>query len=324
MSVARTTSGKTDQCETVPDIGAAATPVEADGNFAGVDDPISWPQRPACADELSLSFLREHLVFPLADTAAGLAVAMADVEDTYAVRAVALATQRKVLVCSAAVDEIERAIERWARECRPQDEPIGERNIKVAVRDDVEHLKDLALDTPVVQFVNDLLQDAIYGRVTDIHLEPFDGHLAIRVRVDGMLRDIAKPPGSIARAIVSRLKILSGLDISERRLPQDGRTRLRVAGRQIDMRVATIPTIHGEAMAIRLLDNVRRTLDFNLLGFSSRDAALLEQQLSLPHGMILVTGPTGSGKTTSLATGLSKLNDRSRKILTIEDPIEYE
>jgi len=190
--------------------------------------------------------------------------------------------------------------------------------------DDVQHLKDLALGTPVVHFVNKMFQDAIRSGATDIHIEPFDGHLKLRLRNDGVLRETRAPTPGMGKAIVSRVKILAGLNIAERRLPQDGRTRIRIDGRQHDMRVATIPTIHGEAVAIRLLDNARRALDLKRLGFNERDRDRLGRQIASPHGMIVVTGPTGSGKTTTLATLLSRLNEQERKILTIEDPIEYE
>jgi general secretion pathway protein E len=169
-----------------------------------------------------------------------------------------------------------------------------------------------------------MIQDAVHARATDIHIEPFDGRLAVRMRIDGMLHDIEAPPIAMAKAVVSRVKILSALNIAERRLPQDGRARIRVGERRLDLRVATMPTIHGEAVAIRVLDNVRRTLDFDKLGFSARDAGVIRRHLDAPYGLILVTGPTGSGKTTTLATALALLNRGHRKILTIEDPIEYE
>jgi general secretion pathway protein E len=169
-----------------------------------------------------------------------------------------------------------------------------------------------------------MIQDAIHARATDIHVEPFDGRVAVRVRVDGMLREVASPPAQMAKAIISRIKILSGLNIAERRLPQDGRARIRVNERRLDLRIATMPTIYGEAVAIRLLDNVRRVLDFSKLGFRARDEEVIRKHLNAPYGLMLVTGPTGSGKTTTLATSMSLLNQAHRKILTIEDPIEYE
>jgi general secretion pathway protein E len=190
--------------------------------------------------------------------------------------------------------------------------------------DDVAQLKDLALGAPVVRVVNQLLVDAMQLRATDVHIEPGRSRLVIRYRIDGIMREMRSPPADMARAIVSRLKLLAGLDIAERRLPQDGRSRLRIDGREIDLRVATVPTINGEAMAIRLLENARHSLDLDQLGFGAPDIDVLRRHLAAPHGLMLVTGPTGSGKTTTLATALTILNEPTRKILTVEDPIEYQ
>lgn len=291
-------------------------------------DRSALPAVPPFADKLSVAFLRENRAYPFKEADDGLHVAMADVGDTYAIQAIRFATGRTILAAPAQPEDIDAAIANWIR--NQTSGSAGDANFRQIVNDDdlagedLEHLKDIALQTPVVQLVTDLLQDAIYARATDIHIEPFDRHLSIRMRVDGMLRDVSPPPASMARAIVSRLKIISGLDIAERRLPQDGRSRIRIGGRQTDLRVATMPTIHGEAMAIRLLDNVRRSLELENLGFSAESCAILREQLAAPYGMILVTGPTGSGKTTTLATAISILNDKHRKILTVEDPIEYE
>ena len=291
-------------------------------------DRTALPEHPVGGENLSVAFLREHRAYPFADSSEGLMVAMADTGDLYAIRAISLATGRSVLAHRAEPEDVDAAIDRWARRVESNAvEPATaepDRAEDDLAGDDIELLKDMALDTPVIQLVNDLLQDAIYSRATDIHVEPFGRKLTIRTRVDGVLRTVDSPPLDLARSIVSRLKILAGLDIAERRLPQDGRTRVRVGGRQIDLRIATMPTIHGEAMAIRILDNVRRTLDLAALGFSDGQRDTLARQLASPHGMILVTGPTGSGKTTTLATALTMLNNGQRKILTIEDPIEYE
>ncbi len=291
-------------------------------------DRSALPAIPPFADQLSVAFLRENRAYPFKDTNNGLHVAMSDVGDAYAIQAIRFATGRPVIAAPAQPEDIDAAIANWIR--NKTSGSGAEANERQVIDDDdlagedIEHLKDIALQTPVVQLVTDLLQDAIYARATDIHIEPFDRHLSIRMRVDGMLREVPPPPANMARAIVSRLKIISGLDIAERRLPQDGRSRIRIGGRQTDLRVATMPTIHGEAMAIRLLDNARRSLELEKLGFPAESCAILREQLAAPYGMILVTGPTGSGKTTTLATAISILNDKHRKILTVEDPIEYE
>lgn len=301
--------------------------VEAISTFYQVEKVATtteWPSTPATGNSISLTFLRAHGIFPMSETDNAIVLAMSDPGDTYARKAVELATGKSTIAKVASAEEIEAALERCARhmeETRDDDITVVS---DADVDDDVQHLRDIALGTPVVRLVNKLFQDAIHSRATDIHIEPFDGHLEIRFRTDGVLRELRPPPVHMGRAIVSRIKILASLNIAERRLPQDGRVRIRVDGRQIDMRVATIPTIHGEAVAIRLLDNVRRKLDLDLLGFNTRDRENLVEQIASPHGMIVVTGPTGSGKTTTLATLLSRLNDRKRKILTIEDPIEYD
>lgn len=292
-----------------------------------------WPAEPIHNDMLSLPFMRTHRVFPLNRTSEGLTLAMEDPTDAYALHAVKLAFDCPVLPRVAITEDIELAIQRWNRATELEDERAGtagsdtsvnENSADAETDDEVANLRDIALETPVVQLVNELLQNAVYARATDIHIEPFDGQLKIRLRIDGILRDQPSPPGALRRALVSRLKILSGLDIAERRLPQDGRTRIRIGERQLDLRVATMPTIYGEAMAIRILENVRRNLNFGKLGFSRQNQRLIEEQIRAPHGMFIATGPTGSGKTTTLATALSALNNSERKILTIEDPIEYE
>jgi general secretion pathway protein E len=272
---------------------------------------------------ISYAFLRENKVFPLGEIDDGILLAMEDPSDIQAINAIRIALEREIIPRVASAEDILTAIERAARE-RGSSSMWQDTSKASAGGDDVEHLRDMALGAPVVRFVNQMIQQAVHARATDIHIEPFDGRVAIRMRVDGMLRDVAPPPAQMAKAVVSRVKILSGLNIAERRLPQDGRARVRINEHRLDLRIATIPTIHGEAVAIRLLDNVRRMLDFAPLGFGKRDEHEIRRHLSAPYGLILVTGPTGSGKTTTLATALSMLNSSHRKILTIEDPIEYE
>jgi len=295
----------------------------ADYHDIPVVEDEQWLQPTAHLDGISHAFLRENRVFPLGDSDQGVLLAMEDPSDARTINAVRLALERPVIPRVAAAEDIQTAIERAARG-REAPAIWQETSRSEGAGDDVEHLRDMALGAPVVRYVNQMIQDAVHARATDIHIEPFDGRVAVRMRVDGMLRDVAAPPAQMAKAIVSRVKILSGLNIAERRLPQDGRARIRVNEHRLDLRVATMPTIHGEAVAVRLLDNVRRNLDFSALGFRARDEGVIRRHLSAPHGLILVTGPTGSGKTTTLATALSLLNQGHRKILSIEDPIEYE
>ncbi|CCD89623.1 General secretion pathway protein E [Bradyrhizobium sp. ORS 285] len=190
--------------------------------------------------------------------------------------------------------------------------------------DDIESLRDLASGAPVVRAVNDLIEKAVEMRASDIHIEPFSTGLVVRLRVDGLLRPIAAPTGVLPQAVISRIKIVAGLNIAERRLPQDGAARIRAGRAEIDVRVAIMPTQAGESAVLRILPKDRSQLVANRLGLSARDDAALRRLMTLPHGMIVITGPTGSGKTTTLATILSMLNTPERKILTVEDPVEYE
>ena len=281
-----------------------------------------WPKAAILADVLSPRYLREHKVLPLALDEGRLLLAAADPGHADAIRAIRLAAGRPVEVRVAPAEDIDAAIDRF----QPEEAPaIAEAPGSDADGgDDIEHLRDLALGAPVIRFVNQLLLDGLNARATDIHIEPFRGRLNIRFRIDGMLTEGRSVPAHMARAVVSRVKILSGLDIAERRLPQDGRARIKIDARSLDLRIATMPTIHGEAVAIRLLENLQRVLDLSKLGFPGKEEAALRRHLAAPHGLILVTGPTGSGKTTTLAAALTILNEPHRKILTIEDPIEYQ
>ena len=203
----------------------------------------------------------------------------------------------------------------------------GENGVEVVdgQADEDMDLEDAAQDASIIKFVNQVLAEAVKRRATDVHFEPFEDTVRVRYRVDGILQQANVPPEvrQFQPAIVSRLKILSRLDIAEKRLPQDGRIKLKVAGREIDVRVSVIPMLHGEAIVLRLLDRSTTLLGLEHLGMSEGDRGAFERILGLPHGIVLVTGPTGSGKTTTLYAGLSRINDIERKIVTIEDPVEY-
>jgi len=186
-----------------------------------------------------------------------------------------------------------------------------------------EDLMEADDDAPIIRLINALLSEAIKVNASDVHVEPFENRLRIRFRVDGMLREILQPPGNIAPLVISRIKVMAKLDIAEKRLPQDGRISLRVAGRAVDVRVSTLPSGHGERVVMRLLDKQAGRLDLKELGMSKTEHDRYNDMLHKPHGIILVTGPTGSGKTTTLYAGLTILNVKSRNILTVEDPIEY-
>ena len=186
-----------------------------------------------------------------------------------------------------------------------------------------EDLLESEDDAPIIRLINALLTEAVKEGASDIHIEPFESRLVVRFRIDGVLREVLSPQKGIANAVVSRIKVMAKLDIAEKRLPQDGRIGLRIAGRPVDVRVSTIPAGHGERVVLRLLDKQAGRLDLAQLGMDSDSRARLEAMIARPHGILLVTGPTGSGKTTTLYAALLKLNDSSRNIMTVEDPIEY-
>lgn len=190
--------------------------------------------------------------------------------------------------------------------------------------EDVAHLRDMASEVPVIRLVNQMLVRALESRASDVHIEPFENQLKIRYRIDGILHEIESPPRQLKAAIISRLKILAQLNIAERRLPQDGRIKTRLAGKDVDLRIATVPTLYGESVVIRLLERGQIFTQLDTLGFPALPLARFNEMILKPHGMILVTGPTGSGKTTTLYGALQKINDPGKKIITIEDPVEYQ
>ena len=274
--------------------------------------------------QFSRRFLREMIVFPYRSTGGGNVVAVADPSDVAVIRATQIVLGDDIALRVGSFDDIQTAL---AERLGEDDAAAlaGDQSARAAVRDDdIDSLRDLASGAPVVRAVNDLFEKAVELRASDIHIEPFRAQLVVRLRVDGLLRQIPAPPGAMPQALISRIKILAGLNIAERRLPQDGAARLRLARSELDIRVAIMPTQHGESAVIRLLPRDRGVLSIDKLGCSRSDEATLKRLLTLPHGMIVVTGPTGSGKTTTLATLLSILNEPARKILTIEDPVEYE
>ncbi len=245
-------------------------------------------------------------------------VAFLDPLDPYPQRAIAMALGRTVAPRVGRASDIEAALERVYG--APS---VGAELDDAAAEADLERLKDLASDAPAIRAVNRLITTAVESRASDIHLEPSESALQVRYRIDGAMREMDPLPAPMRSAVASRIKVMAGLNIAERRLPQDGRLRMAVRGHDIDLRVATIPTNHGESVVMRLLDRSRLQLDFDALGFDAALLAKLRPILARPHGVVLVTGPTGSGKTTTLYAALSELNAPERKLLTIEDPIEY-
>jgi general secretion pathway protein E len=273
--------------------------------------------------KFSRRFLRETLVFPYQGAAGSCRLVLTDPTDEAPVRAAEIVLGRSVEIEIGSYEDIATVLTKRLGE-DDDASADGEDVTSTRADDDVESLRDLASGAPVVRAVNDLLERAMELRATDIHIEPFRTGLVVRMRVDGLLRAVPTPSGVLPAALISRIKILAGLNIAERRLPQDGAARVRVARTEFDVRVATMPTQYGESAVIRLLPRDRGLLEISKLGLLAHDEALLRRVLMLPHGMIVITGPTGSGKTTTLATMLSILNESTRKILTIEDPVEYE
>jgi general secretion pathway protein E len=273
--------------------------------------------------QFSHRFLRETAVFPYQAADGQFKLVVGDPSDLAAVRAAEIVLGGPVEIEIASFEDITTALAKRLGDGDAASPDVGDAAL-VHADDDIESLRDLASGAPVVRAVNDLLEKAVETRASDIHIEPFRTGLVVRMRIDGMLRPVPAPAGVLPQALISRVKILSGLNIAERRLPQDGAARLRIARSEIDIRIATMPTQHGESAVIRLLPKDRGLLEIGKLGLSRADEAKLVRLLALPHGMIVITGPTGSGKTTTLATMLSMLNETTRKILTIEDPVEYE
>jgi general secretion pathway protein E len=287
-----------------------------------------YPERPLLEDRLSLRFLREARLVPIADTPDGLVVAMADPLDRFAEEAIALVVGAQIRRSVAVPAELEAALDRLyggdsgeASDDATSNEVTGEFD---TLDTDVERLRDLASEAPVIRLVNQIIGRAVEARASDIHLEPFENGLKVRYRVDGLLREIEVLPSRLRPAVISRVKIMAKLNIAERRLPQDGRIKIASRGMPLDLRVAVTPSLHGEAAVLRLLHREAVALDFKSLGIGGANLDALLRMLDRPHGIILVTGPTGSGKTTTLYAALSRLNTAERKILTVEDPIEYQ
>jgi general secretion pathway protein E len=236
-----------------------------------------------------------------------------------------MAAGKTVIPAVGLPSEIEAALERLyeKEEAADEDDELRAGFGEVS-EDDIEHLKDLASEAPVIRLVNQIIQRAVESRASDVHIEPFEDELKVRYRIDGILKEVDSPPPRATAAVISRIKIMSKLNIAERRLPQDGRIPLRIQGKELDLRVSTVPTMFGESVVMRLLDKESVRFDFDSLGFDGSPRERLGAILEMPYGIFMVTGPTGSGKSTTLYTALSRLNTQERKIITVEDPVEYQ
>ena len=286
----------------------------------------AYPASPVAEGRVSPDFLKQVKAVPVAEHPDHLVVAMSDPLDRYTIDALRLALGQTVVAQVGVLSEIEAAIDRQAGEGAGSMEQIvheigGEEERDL---DDIQHLRDIASEAPVIRVVNLMIARALDARASDIHIEPFDASLKVRYRVDGVLREVEAPPVRSTAAVISRVKVMANLNIAERRLPQDGRIKLRIEGREVDMRISTVPTMYGESVVMRILDKGRVPLDFGALGFHGATLRAFEEMLGKPQGIVLVTGPTGSGKTTTLYAALQTLNTPEKKILTVEDPVEYQ
>ena len=293
-------------------------------------DAEALPSTPPALKELSPKYLRQYLACPIAVEGATVTLATADPTNPLLLDDLQQTLPFVIKLCVAPGPAILEAIER-AYGANTAIQKIVEGMGSAAderhpePEDDVNHLRDMAFEAPVVRLVNLLIEEALAADASDIHIEPFEDSLRVRYRIDGLLYDQEAPPRRLQAALTSRIKIMAELNIAERRLPQDGRIRVTgVGGRRVDIRVSTVPTIHGESIVMRLLDRSSVFLPFDRLGFSSPTARAFETLIRQPHGILLVTGPTGSGKTTTLYAALDKINRADLKIITIEDPVEYQ
>ncbi len=294
------------------------------GDFSKIT-PEQYPLEKVLPDEISLRFLKHYHLTGLNADETTLTVAMLDPEDDFVLNALRLATGKTIVPQVGVLSEIDAAIAvQYDEGQNKNDTLLDDLTFDELGEEDLAHLKDLASEAPVIKMVNAIMQRAIEVKASDIHIEPFEQSLKVRLRVDGVLQDIDAPPVKSTAAVISRIKIMAKLNIAERRLPQDGRIKVQMLGKELDLRVSTIPTMYGESVVIRLLDKENTVLDFQALGFAGRQLQLFLDVLAQPHGIILITGPTGSGKSTTMYAALKQLNTTARKIITVEDPVEYQ
>jgi general secretion pathway protein E len=271
---------------------------------------------------LSQRFLRQCRAYPISLVDQVLTVAMADPLDFETIAALRAFSGLEVRTALASEQEVLDAIDKNYGESDRQTFIEGTGEDAIA---DLEHLRDMASEAPVIRLVNAMIADAVEKRASDIHIEPFEKEFRVRFRIDGVLFNQETPPRELKAAIISRLKLMAKLNIAERRLPQDGRIKIKILGREVDLRVSTLPTLYGESVVMRLLDRSAGDFyDLRRLGFDDHMLGRMEYFTSLPHGMFLVTGPTGSGKSTTLYSALKRINLPDKKIITIEDPVEYQ
>jgi general secretion pathway protein E len=293
--------------------------------------PEELPRVPFLVNGLSTRFIREYRVVPLDYRNDVLSVLMAEPGNRHIIDALEVALSARVEVFGGETRMIDDFIAKFYGQEEAQDfgriiENIDEKGMGFIreEEEDIGHLKDLASEAPIIKLVNLVINRAVEGRASDIHIEPFDDELKIRFRIDGVLHDIESVPKKLQAAVISRVKIMAKLNIAERRLPQDGRIRLKVGEREIDLRVSSVPVLYGERIVMRILDREGIVVDLERLGFDEYTLSVFQGLIARPNGIVLVTGPTGSGKTTTLYGALDRINSPDRNIITVEDPVEYQ
>jgi len=286
-------------------------------------DRSEYPDERPNGTNVTERFLKKNKALILDEDDDTLSVAMADPLDDYVIDALKLRSGKAVRPRLGVPSEIEYALEQLYDGSNRTAGSADTDVVAAQYLDDVEQLKELAGEAPVIKLVNQLIHKAAESGASDIHIEPFEGQLKVRYRVDGLLREVDSPPMQSAAAVISRVKIMANLNIAERRLAQDGRFKQRVRGVEYDLRVSTVPTMYGESVVMRLLQRDAVAMDFVSLGFNESQVKTMHDVLANPHGILLVTGPTGSGKSTTLYAALTHLNQPERMIITVEDPVEY-
>jgi general secretion pathway protein E len=293
--------------------------------------PDAYPEEPLVGPTIAVKFLRRYCCLPLASEAGRLTVAMADPADAETLEALRSWTGLDPVPVvgeeAGILEAIERLYGSGSTTVQNIIDDMGGGEVEVIAgpaEEDADHLRDMASEAPVIRLVNLLITRAAEAGASDIHFEPFEDRLIVRYRIDGVLHEVESPSKRLQAAIISRVKLMAKMNIAERRLPQDGRISVRVGEHGIDIRVSTVPTVFGESLVLRLLDRSHVLLDLATLGFAGHDFERFERLIARPYGMILVTGPTGSGKTTTLYAVLDRLNAPDKKIVTIEDPVEYQ
>jgi general secretion pathway protein E len=284
-----------------------------------------YPPEPLQVEGVSSLFLQSHQLVLLSLSESQLEAVCTEPQNDFLTQALALATGRSVTLKLGLESDIQATMQRYAELESPEDDAEEVTDSYSGDEEFIEHLKDLASEAPVIRQVNNIIHRALDMGASDIHIEPFDDGLHLRYRVDGVIHESSDAPSlEQAAAVASRIKLLAHLNIAERRLPQDGRIMTRVKGHELDLRVSTIPTVHGESIVMRVLDRQSIRLSLESMGFSEDTLAGYKELLHRPHGVLLLTGPTGSGKTTTLYASLSTLDATSLKIITVEDPVEYQ